>query len=118
MKHLFFFILIIYGFGIKLNAQKGNNYIKNFSPSDYKASDQNWGGIQDKNGILYFANLDGVLIFDGKHWKIIQIKNNASVFSIDIDSHDKIFVGGDNQFGYLKTLQNGEIIYQSLSDSL
>lgn len=116
MKNILF--ILLFCLSTILNAQKGNKYIKNYSPSDYKGSDQNRGAVQDKNGIMYFANLDGVLMFDGKYWKTIPINNTANVYSIDINDKNTIFVGGENQFGFFKTLSNGEIVYQSLSDSL
>ena len=39
-----------------------------FDQNNYNAGIQNWGFDQDKNGILYVANNDGVLEFDGENW--------------------------------------------------
>ncbi|HQW84213.1 MAG TPA: hypothetical protein PK987_07130, partial [Ferruginibacter sp.] len=39
--------------------------IINYSKPLYKAGLQNWDIKQDKNGIVYFANNEGLLSFDG-----------------------------------------------------
>ncbi len=99
-------------------SQQGNKYIHNFSPFDYKASDQNWCSVQDSNGIMYFANLSGVLVYDGKFWKTIRLPKVENVYSLDINHKNQVFVGADNEFGLLVKKANGELVYQSLSDSL
>ena len=101
-----------------LFAQQGNGYVNNFSPAIYKGSDQNWCSVQDTVGKLYFANLNGVLTYDGRFWKTILLPGAVSVFSLDKDNKDKIYVGADNEFGYLKQNTTGVINYISLSSKL
>lgn len=88
--------------------------IKNYLPKDYKAFSQNWGFIQDKRGVLYFANGDGVLMFDGVHWDVIKIANNYTVSSIAIDKDNRIYVGSSSEFGYISATKNGTFKYTSL----
>lgn len=104
----------------KLKAQTGNYYITNYSPSQYGASDQNWSSIQDEYGRVYVANNSGILLNDGNGWKTIKIKSKdqGRCISLDKNSNNKIFVGGENEFGYLKTSSRGQIEYRSLSESL
>ena len=47
--------------------------IINYSPSEYGALTQNWGVTEDKDGRIYFANNNGVLIYDGSNWKLINL---------------------------------------------
>ena len=103
---------------LSIYCQQGNKYITNYNPSSYKASDQNWSSVQDKNGIMYFANLNGVLIYDGKKWQTVQLPYDENVFSLDINGNNQVFVGAENEFGYLYQKPNGKFIYQSLCDSL
>jgi len=42
----------------------------------YNAADQNWQTIQDKNGLIYVANGESLLQFDGESWKKIVIQND------------------------------------------
>ncbi|MGZ5220432.1 MAG: hypothetical protein ACXWC7_10145, partial [Chitinophagaceae bacterium] len=99
-------------------AQEGNGYTSNFTPATYRGSDQNWDAVQDTVGKLYFANLNGVIIYNGRFWKTIYLTNNASVFSLDKDEHDKVYVGADNEFGFLQKNSRGAIKYVSLSKQL
>ncbi len=99
-------------------AQRGSGFINNFSPAIYKGSDQNWCAVQDTMGKLFFANLNGVLVYDGRFWKTILLPNIVSVFSLDKDRRDKIYVGADNEFGYLDKEASGSFKYVSLSKDL
>ncbi len=36
------------------------------TPADYEADRQNWDAVQDSSGVLYVANSDGVLVYDGR----------------------------------------------------
>ncbi|MES2763514.1 MAG: SpoIIE family protein phosphatase [Bacteroidota bacterium] len=69
-------------------------------------------------GKLFFANLNGVLVYDGRFWKTILLPNIVSVFSLDKDRRDKIYVGADNEFGYLDKEASGSFKYVSLSKDL
>lgn len=111
-------ILIFFFCASIVFAQEGNQYITNFSPSTYKASDQNWSSIQDKNGVMYFANLNGVLIYNGRDWQTIQLPHEENVTSLSLNSHNQVFIGAENEFGYLTQNKNGKFIYESLSDSV
>lgn len=112
---LFIFWCLIFFKGI---AQEGNGYTSNFTPAVYRGSDQNWDAVQDTVGKLYFANLNGVIMYNGRFWKTIYLTNNSSVFSLDKDDNDKIYVGGDNEFGFLRQNSRGTIQYVSLSQQL
>ncbi|HMG89853.1 MAG TPA: hypothetical protein VK589_07330, partial [Chryseolinea sp.] len=42
-----------------LYLESGNFHYKNYSIKDYKADFQNWAVLQDKSGIMVFANGNG-----------------------------------------------------------
>ncbi|HEY3839153.1 MAG TPA: hypothetical protein VGL72_21410, partial [Bryobacteraceae bacterium] len=44
-----------------LNPETGTYVFQHYSAKDYKASPQNWDIAQDRRGVMYFANLDGLL---------------------------------------------------------
>ena len=73
--------------------------------------------MQDKNGVMFFANLNGVLIYNGRDWQTIQLPNEENVFSLSLNTNNQVFVGAENEFGYLIQNFNGKYIYKSLSDS-
>ena len=47
--------------------QVGAPIISNFDAKVYKAHSQNWAAIQDKRGLMYFGNSQGILEYDGQH---------------------------------------------------
>ncbi|WP_231131645.1 triple tyrosine motif-containing protein [Flavobacterium hydrophilum] len=89
--------------------------IKNYKRTEYKGGTQNWSIEQDKNGNIYFANNSGLIQFDGSTWRKYSLPNNTAIRSLKIDDSGKIFVGGNNEFGYFKAGEKGELKYYSLS---
>ena len=89
--------------------------IKNFKKNEYKGGTQNWCIDQDKNGNVYFANTDGLLQFDGITWTKHTLPISQDIRSVKIDPSGKIFVGGYNDFGYLKPNAKGKLEYYSIA---
>ncbi|MBA2249190.1 MAG: transcriptional regulator, partial [Chitinophagaceae bacterium] len=92
--------------------------ITNYTKQEYKAGAQNRQIRQDKNGILYFANSEGLLTFDGINWKIYPLPNNSIVRSIEFGPDNKLYVGGQDEFGYFSPSDNGVLVYHSLKTIL
>ncbi len=96
-----------------------NRYlVTSYAPSDYGFGTQNWDFVQDRNGIIYVANRNGVLQFDGSTWNLIPVSGETPLRSLAIDETGRIFVGAVGEFGYLSTGSIGQTVYRSLSDSL
>ncbi|HBF87022.1 MAG TPA: hypothetical protein DDX39_00160 [Bacteroidales bacterium] len=99
--------------------EKGVPFVKNYTPEDYDASEQNWSIVQDKRGVMYFGNNDdGVLEYDGVSWRKIPISNKSIVRSLAIDELGTVYVGAVNEFGYLSPNLTGNMIYNSISYKL
>src|SRR5438552_3603602 len=81
--------------------------IINYSKQDYHAGSQNWDIQQDSDGILYFANNDGLLSYDGNFWRIYPLPNHTIVRSLAIGADHRIFVGGQGEIGYFFPGANG-----------
>ncbi|MFP4024634.1 MAG: SpoIIE family protein phosphatase [Thiohalospira sp.] len=97
--------------------KNGIPFIRNFNPSEYKATEQNWAVCMDKRGVVYFGNNnDGVLEFDGTNWNKIPVSNNSIVRSLAVDSVGTIYVGAVGEFGYLAPDLKGKMQYKSLID--
>ena len=92
--------------------------IINYYKQDYKAGWQNGDIAQDRRGIMYFANNNGLLSFDGTSWRIYSLPNTTIVRSLAIDKDDRIYVGGQQEFGYFYPGANGELTYTSLRSLL
>ncbi|HMI77974.1 MAG TPA: hypothetical protein VK484_04235, partial [Ferruginibacter sp.] len=92
--------------------------IINYSKQYYKAGAQNRQIRQDKKGILYFANSEGVLTFDGINWKTYPLPNKSIVRSLEFGPDNKLYVGGQDEFGYFSPAENGQLSYHSLKGLL
>jgi serine phosphatase RsbU (regulator of sigma subunit) len=92
---------------------QGKNFIKTYTPKDYDGQAQNWCVIQGPEGLMYFGNSMGLLIYDGEKWESINL-NNSIVRSLAKDSNDKIYYGAQGEFGYLITDDKGRITNKSL----
>ncbi|WP_166920841.1 triple tyrosine motif-containing protein [Flavobacterium poyangense] len=111
------FILFILPFTLFSQVKNiGLPAIKNYKRSEYKGGTQNWNIDQDKNGNVYFANNSGLLQFDGSTWNKYSLPNNTAIRSLKIDPSGKIYVGGNNEFGFFKNDSKGKLKYHSLSN--
>lgn len=88
--------------------------INNFSKSTYKAGLQNWEVKQDNNGIIYFANNEGLLSFDGKFWTLFPLPNKTIVRSLKISNDHKIYVGGQDELGFFSSNEQGKLVFHSI----
>ncbi len=121
---LFFIVFPLINFNFlysqELNRELGIPVIKNYTPKEYGAHSQNWAIAQDKNGIMYFGNSNGLLEYDGVSWRLISVLNGA-VRSLTISNETEngvIYIGGIDEFGYLAPDKNGTLEYKSLKKLL
>ncbi|WP_027395387.1 hypothetical protein [Aquimarina latercula] len=63
---------------------------------------QSWDIEQDENGIIYIANENKVLIFDGSEWNSVATNNAMVNRSLFVKNKDSIYFGADGHFGLLK----------------
>ncbi len=117
------FLLFFYSQSFSISIKKISNnvnesgmpFITNYSPSIYESHGQNWAIVQDKNGFIYFGNTDGVVLqHDGVSWRKIPIDNASIVRSLAIDANGVIYVGAQNEIGYLSPDSLGTLQYISL----
>lgn len=104
-----------------VNTLKGQDpiglpQVSNYRSIDYGAGTQNWDIAQDKQGVLYFANNEGLLTFNGAYWKRYPFPNKTIVRSVKIDRKGRIFVGAQDEIGYYCPNKNGVLTYTSLKN--
>ncbi len=102
---------------LNLSAQiesKGIPYIKNYTRTDYDGNNQTFSIVQDSRGVLYFANLNNILEFDGTTWRKIFLPGDPTIYSLEKDKNGRIYVGAKGEFGYLEPTIDGKVKYKSL----
>lgn len=90
----------------------------NYQNDVYNAGTQNWDIQQHSNGFVFFANNNGLLQFDGTNWTIYPLPNKTIARSLLIEDSDRIYVGGQGEFGYFKPDLQGKLSFYSLLDSI
>jgi DNA-binding CsgD family transcriptional regulator/ligand-binding sensor domain-containing protein len=90
--------------------------VKNFSKSIYKASSQNWSVTQDKHGITYFANNNGLLEYDGATWTLHPSPGGNIIRAVAADTSNRVFTSGYQELGYWERDKYGKLTYTSLND--
>jgi signal transduction histidine kinase/DNA-binding response OmpR family regulator len=113
--------LILVGGGSVLRAAPsaegvGRPLIHNYNRRDFGAEVQQWDVVQDARGIMYFANNAGVLEFDGRNWRLIELPSRLGVRALAIDStgSGRIYVGAGGDFGHLAPDAAGQLQFTSL----
>ena len=115
MKKLIFIFLVFFSSQILAQPYIGQREISNFEKKKYNAGTQNWQVKQDRTGRMYFANNEGVLSFDGNYWSLYPLPNKTIVWSIELGAN-KIYVGGQDEMGYLSPDANGKLAFSSLKE--
>lgn len=103
---------------IAQSVNLGTPPVLNFSKKNYKGGTQTWDIAQDKDGVVWFANNDGLLEFDGTHWRLFPLGNGTIARSVQAGSDDRIYVGGQGDFGYFEPDLQGVQRYHSLKNLL
>ncbi len=112
MKRAVSLTLLLFFF-YALWAQQGSPLLTHYAESR-NVENQSWAICQDEDNIMLFAYRKGILAFDGQDWMNVIIpvipyamrKNPAD---------DKIYVGGENNYGYIDKDGRGTYHYISLS---
>ncbi|MEL4455788.1 response regulator [Lutimonas vermicola] len=102
---------------LQAQEQIGRPFITNYSYQDYEGHPTNWWALEDKDGIMYFANNDGLLQYDGVNWNLIDI-DDGGVRCMVYDDQGVMHIGAENDFGYMKPNAKGELEYFSLKDKI
>lgn len=90
--------------------------IVNYTKSAYKGGAQTRQMEQDGKGIMYFANDEGLLTFNGARWNIYPLPKKSLVRSIEFGSDQRLYTGGQDEIGYFYPAANGNLQYRSLKE--
>jgi hypothetical protein len=101
---------------VPYELEVGLPFLRNYLPKEYGAQAQNWAVSQDRRGVIYVGNNDGVLIYDGVRWQLVRVANKSVVRSLDLDASGTVYVGARGDFGYLTADDSGTPRYVSLLD--
>jgi len=115
-----FLFLVLSGAFTLSYGQMWRHSVFNYGSAEYgKSHDvQNWAALQDTSGLLYFANANGVLEYDGHQWEFIPCVRGVFATALACDNNGVVYVGTQYGFGYLIPDIYGKLQYFSISDSI
>jgi hypothetical protein len=93
-----------------------NPNVLNITAQNYGGGNKNWDIAQDSRGIVYIANNNGLLEFDGMRWTLHNDAECGVVRSVAVDKADRVFTGGFEEFGVWERDNSGQLRYRVLSD--
>jgi len=96
------------------SQNQGFPFIRNYTPSEYHGYSQNWAAEQDNRGVMYFGNGKGILEYNGKNWRRFFTSKGTTILSMCKDNNGRIFIGAENEIGYLKADSTGLVNFVSL----
>ncbi|HSI69083.1 MAG TPA: hypothetical protein VK941_02545, partial [Gillisia sp.] len=80
--------------------------IQNFSSVQYEAASQNWDIAIDSLGIIYAANSEGLLSYDGMQWELNTLRSGSIIRSV-YPHQGRIYIGSYQEFGYWERDRKG-----------
>ena len=92
--------------------------VRNFTPNDYRAANQNWMLAQAADGSVHIANSGGLLTFNGTYWQQRYLPGQKVVRAVAAAPDGRIYVGAYNEFGYFADSLADQDHYVSLSQLL
>src|SRR5690606_15614918 len=96
----------------------GTPPIRNHPRKTYGAGSQNWDAAQDHRGMIYWANNDGVLRYDGTEWALFPVSNRTIVRSVTMADNGRLYAGAQGDMGYFSPDHQGILRYTSLVNLL
>ncbi|GAB4168866.1 MAG: hypothetical protein Kow0020_02360 [Wenzhouxiangellaceae bacterium] len=67
----------------------------------------NFSVAQGPEGLLYVANAEGLLVFDGERWQLVTDADHNMFRTLVHDGADRLYAGGYDRFGYFTTPVSG-----------
>jgi serine phosphatase RsbU (regulator of sigma subunit) len=97
------------------NAQEGYPFMLNISLKEI-TDPQVFSISQDNHGNMLFVTRQGIVIHDGETMEMLQLP--AFPFTLkSIQNHSKVYVGCNQQFGYIETNSFGTYEYHRISET-
>jgi len=115
LKKAIICILLIHIQSITFGQNTDEIFINNFGQKEYKASNSNWDIAIGHENIMFFANLGGLLTYNGAQWN--HTPSSSPIISIHEDNK-RMYYGTNMDFGYVDIELNGTFVLKSLSRQL
>lgn len=114
-KSISIFLLFMLSFGSTLESNgQSSRLVTHYNRKQYAAGSQNWSIDMDKQGFVYVANNDGLMVYDGVRWQLLRLPSQTIVRAVSTSGDGRIYIGAYEEFGYWKADADGQFEYHSL----
>lgn len=83
----------------EVSAQNGYPFFRNFSADEYHAHNRNFDIACDSLGVIYVANFEGLIYFNGVGWQKLLTPGISRITHLLLDHEGSVWVGGHNYIG-------------------
>ena len=92
------------------DAYMGIPFFKNYSASQYNAHNRNFDVLCDGEGHTFFANFEGLLVYDNVSWRIVHTPDISRVVSLSEDEDGSIVFEGLRVTGRVQSVDGDSIL--------
>ena len=103
-------------FTVQAGAQDGVNasymgvpFFRNYSASQYNAHNRNFDVLCDEEGHIFFANFEGLLIYDNVEWRIVHTPDISRVVSVGRDEEGEVIFEGITSTGRVLSVDGDSV---------
>ena len=110
--HIIVLMLVELLISTTATAQKddmGVPFFKNYAANVYKAHNRNFDVICDKEGHVFFANFEGLLVYNHAEWRVIHTPGISRIVDLEEGKDGKIWFTGVNVKGYVNSVDGDSI---------
>lgn len=91
------------------DAYMGVPFFRNYSAGEYNAHNRNFDVLCDEDGHTFFANFEGLLVYDHVNWKIVHTPDISRVVSLSKDMDGTILFDSINLTGWIESFEGDSI---------
>ena len=110
LKAVAFFLMLLPTLAVR--GQSGGLYLTHFQ-GEYTENRQIWSIARDSSNNMFFASRKGILRYNGENWNLIKTPVMPYTLHPQV-GQDRIYIGADQDIGYLERDSKGFYHYQSM----
>ena len=93
----------------RADANMGIPFYRNYPAGEYDAHNRNFDVLCDGEGHTFFANFEGLLVYDNVTWRIVHTPDISRVVSLRRDADGSVLFEGINLLGRVESMDGDSL---------